>query len=82
VRTTRQNLENLITVLWMWVKVPPFKVEVTPYLSTPRLITPCEAGSRAQSELTNTAQGALTGRYYGELNVKLLKNQPIILDRM
>jgi len=59
----------------MWVKVPPFKVEVTPYLSTPRLITGAklEAGHNQSRNRLGTL--VLTGGYYGELNVKHLKKR-------
>lgn len=49
----------------MWVKAPPLRRQLTPYLSTPsRLgILQSEAGSRAQSE--ETEAGSHTGANRG-----------------
>ena len=49
-RTSRQNLENLITVLWMEVKTLPFKVRSDSLSVHTEANHQSEAGARAQPE--------------------------------
>lgn len=50
-RTSRQNLENLITVSWMEVQALPFKVGSDSLPVHAEVNYQGEAGGRAQSEL-------------------------------
>jgi hypothetical protein len=61
-----------ITDLEMWVKTPPLRRQLTPYLSTSSKlgILQNEAGSRAQSEAKQIVTLVLKGRCYGETRPK------------
>jgi hypothetical protein len=61
----------------MEVKVLPFRVKSDSLSGHTETNHQSEAGIRAELEANQIATLPLRGRYYGELNVKILKKHPI-----
>ena len=61
------NLDNIITVSGMKVKVLPFRIKSDSLSDHAEVNPQSEAGNRTESEVKQIAALPLIGRYYGEL---------------